>query len=250
MHKESRTDRWLRTGFMLFLVVLILLIVFNGTAKTSDVSNWIIAFANIAMAAAAVGAWRAARKFLSEFFAQEGYRLAITLINENVIHLGIDNEYTVRAQEAIVVCRQLHGQAHTDDKLILFRQKLDQLITLHGHHSTWLRNSRALSFKMETYGIYAAEGKKAALAEMMIALDSMVQQGEILLSHLREDFGTYDHKIKKRTNLYMPFRSKYLPEMEKNLQRVNEEWNQMVSCRDKLLSEGKHARTLFVVRES
>lgn len=90
MHKESRTDRWLRTVFVLFLVVLVLLIVFNGTTKTSDVSNWIIAFANIAMAAAAVGAWRAARKFLSEFFAQEGYRLAIALINENVIHLGID----------------------------------------------------------------------------------------------------------------------------------------------------------------
>ncbi|WP_019843176.1 hypothetical protein [Escherichia coli] len=54
MPKESRTDRWLRTGFVLFIVVLLLLIVFNGTAKTSDVSNWIIAFANIAMAAAAV----------------------------------------------------------------------------------------------------------------------------------------------------------------------------------------------------
>ncbi|ELZ3956702.1 hypothetical protein UM677_001826 [Cronobacter sakazakii] len=250
MHKESCTDRWLRTGFVLFLVVLILLIVFNGTAKTSDVSNWIIAFANIAMAAAAVGAWRAARKFLSEFFAQEGYRLAIALINENVIHLGIDNEYTVRAHEAIVVCRKLHNQAHTEDKLILFRQKLEQLITLHGHHSTWLRNSRSLSFRMETYGIYAAEGKKAALAEMMIALDNMVQQGEILLSHLRKDFGTYEQKIKKRANWYMSFRSMNLTEMDKTFQRINEEWNLMVSCRNKLLSEGKHARTLFVVRES
>jgi len=250
MHKESRTDRWLQTGFVLFLVVLILLIVFNGTAKTSDVSNWIIAFANIAMAAAAVGAWRAARKFLSEFFAQEGYRLAIALINENVIHLGIDNEYTVRAQETIMVCQQLHRHVHTDDKLILFRQRLEQLITLHEHHRTWLRNSRSLSFRMETYGIYAAEGKKVALAEMMIALDSMVQQGEILLLHLRKDFGTYEQKIKKKTNLYMPFRSKYLTEMEKAFQRINKEWNLMVSCRTELLSEGKHARTLFVVRES
>ncbi|EMM3430028.1 hypothetical protein RRS04_004838 [Klebsiella aerogenes] len=250
MQKESRTDRWLRTGFVLFIVVLILLIVFNGTAKTSDVSNWIIAFANIAMAAAAVGAWRAARKFLSEFFAQEGYRLAIALINENVIHLGIDNEYTVRAQEAIVVCRQLHGEAHTDDKLTLFRQKLDQLIALHGHHSIWLRNSRSLSFRMETYGIYAAEGKKAALAEMMIALDSMVQQGDILVSLLRKDFGVYEQKIKRRVDFHLPFRSEHLAEMEKTLQSINDEWNLMVSCRNKLLSEGKHARTLFVVKES
>ncbi|HBV9912297.1 TPA: hypothetical protein MEA72_004437 [Klebsiella aerogenes] len=250
MHKESRTDRWLRAGFVLFLVVLILLIVFNGTAKTSDVSNWIIAFANIAMAAAAVGAWRAARKFLSEFFAQEGYRLAIALINENVIHLGIDNEYAVRAQETIVVCRMLHGQPHSEYNLLLFRQKLDQLITLHDHHSTWLKNSRSLSFRMETYGIYAAEGKKTALAEMMSALDNMVQQGDLLLSHLRKDFATYEQTIKQRANLYMPFRCKHLAEMEKTFQRINEVWNLMVYCRNKFLSEGKHARTLFVVRES
>lgn len=124
MHKKSRTDRCLRTIFVLFLVALVLLIVFNGTAKTSDVSHWIIAFANIAMAAAAVGAWRAARKFLSEFFAQEGYRLAIALINENVIHLGIDNEFTMHTQEAIVVCRQLHGEEHSRSNQDRFRHAL------------------------------------------------------------------------------------------------------------------------------
>ncbi|WP_134691183.1 hypothetical protein [Enterobacter hormaechei] len=250
MHKESRTDRWLRTVFVLFLVALILLIVFNGTAKTSDVSNWIIAFANIAMAAAAVGAWRAARKFLSEFFAQEGYRLAIALINENVIHLGIDNEFTMRSQEAIVICRQLHGEKHSRSNLDRFRHALNQLVTLHNHHRTWLGNIRSLSFKMETYGIDAAEGKKAALTEMILALDNMILEGESLLSLLREDFSKYELKVKTNTNLFMPFSSESLADMEETHLRINGEWNRMVSCRNKLLSEGKHARTLFVVRES
>jgi len=250
MHKESRTGRWLRTGLVLFLAVLILLIVFSGTAKTSDVSNWIIAFANIAMAAAAVGAWRAARKFLSEFFAQEGYRLTIALINENVIHLGIHNEYTVRAQEAIVACRRVHGEAHTDENLNLFRQKLKPLVTLHDHHRTWLSNIRSLSFRMETYGIHVAENKKAALTEMILALDSLVLLGESQLSRLREDFGVYEQKTTKRENLYQPFRSQHLAEMETTYQRVNDEWKLMVDSREKLLSDGKHARTLFVVRES
>jgi len=250
MHKESRTDRWLRTVFVLFLVVLVLLIVFNGTTKTSDVSNWIIAFANIAMAAAAVGAWRAARKFLSEFFAQEGYRLAIALINENVIHLGIDNEFTLRSQNAIAVCRQLNGAKHSVSNHERFRHAISQLATLHSHHRTWLGNIRSLSFRMETYGIYAAEGKKAALTEMILALDSMVLLGESLLSLLREDFSKYEIKVKTNTNLFMLFSSEYLTEMEETHRRINGEWNRMVSCRDKLLSEGKHARTLFVVRES
>lgn len=250
MHKESRTDRWLRTGFVMFIFALILLIVFNGTAKTSDVSNWIIAFANIAMAAAAVGAWRAARKFLSEFFAQEGYRLAIALINENVIHLGIDNEYNQRAQKAIVVCRQLDGEEHKGSKLALFTHALKQFGTLHDQHCTWLSNIRSLSFRMETYGIYAAEGKKAALVEMTLALDRMVLLGQKLISLLHEDFKLYELRTKSGTNLFIPFSSKHLNEMEKILGEITVQWNLMVSCRDKLLSGGKHARTLFVVRES
>lgn len=250
MHKESRTDRWIRTVFVLFLIVLILLIIFNGTAKTSDVSNWIIAFANVAMAAAAVGAWRAARKFLSEFFAQEGYRLAIALINENVIHLGIDNEFTLRAQEAIVVCQQLNGEEHTKSNHDRFRQVINQFVTLHDDHSTWLRNSRSLSFRMETYGIYAAESKKTALTEMILALDSMVLQGEYMISLLREDLAEYEQKIKTGSNLYLPFRSNHLTTIQKIFKHINDDWNRMVSFRDTFFSGDKHVRTLFVVRES
>ena len=89
-----------------------------------------------------------------------------------------------------------------------------------------------------------------ASAEMMIALDSMIKQGENLLSDLKMDFSTYEQKIRNKVYLYKPLRSKYLTEMEKAFQRINEEWNLMVSCKDKLLSDGKHVRTLFVIRES
>jgi hypothetical protein len=250
MQTESRIDRWLRTGFVLFLIVLLMLIIINGTAKTSDVSNWIIAFANIVMAAAAVMAWRAARKFLAEFFAQEGYRLAIALINENVIHLGIDNKFTVYVQQVIVICQRLHNEIHTDNNYAQFKYALSQLETLQKQHSTWLSNIRSLSFRMETYGIYAAEGKKAALTDMVSALHKMIRQGDGLLALLREDFGAYDQKIKKRENLYMHFRSKHLSEMKEIQSQINLEWNQMLLSRTALLSGGKHARTLFMVRES
>jgi len=250
MHKQSRTDRWLRTGLVLFLVTLVLLIIFNGTTKTSDVSNWIIAFANIAMAAAAVGAWRAARKFLSEFFAQEGYRLAIALINENVIHLGLDNEFTVCVSKAIMICERLDGREHTESNNVDLGDALNKLKTLHEYHNTWLRNCRSLSFRMETYGIYAAEDKKEALTGMILALDSMVRHGKELISLLAEDFNHYDQKVKTRSNLFMPFKSEHLTKMQEIFKAINVEWNLMVSSRNLLLSEGKHARTLFVVRDS
>lgn len=48
-----------------------------------------------------------------------------------------------------------------------------------------------------------------ASAEMMIALDSMIKQGENLLSDLKMDFSTYEQKIRNKVYLYKPLRSKY-----------------------------------------
>jgi hypothetical protein len=48
MRKGNKVDRWLVTGLVLFLFGLLLLIIFTGPGKTSDVSNWVSTFANIA----------------------------------------------------------------------------------------------------------------------------------------------------------------------------------------------------------
>ncbi|HBL7240486.1 TPA: hypothetical protein R4Y05_000113 [Serratia liquefaciens] len=71
MRKGNKVDRWLVTGLVLFLFGLLLLIIFTGPGKTSDVSNWVSTFANIAKGAAAIMAWRTARKFLSEFLRRK-----------------------------------------------------------------------------------------------------------------------------------------------------------------------------------
>ncbi|HFO2533770.1 TPA: hypothetical protein ACHJX8_003690 [Yersinia enterocolitica] len=250
MQTESRIDRWLRTGFVLFLIVLVMLIIFNGTAKTSDVSNWIIAFANIVMAAAAVMAWRAARKFLAEFFAQEGYRLAIELINENVIHLGIENKFNVHSHKAIVLCKMIDSKIHTDDKNTQFKIALSELEALQKQHTVWLSNIRLLLFRMETYGIFAAEGKNNPLIDMVCALDRLIRRNEELLPLLRANVDAYDSEIRNRMSIHTYFRSKHLSEMNEIQSQINLEWNQMLLCRTTLLSGGKHARTLFMVRES
>lgn len=250
MHKESRHDAWLRTGFVLFIIILLLLIVFNGTAKTSDVSNWIIAFANIAMAAAAVKAWLAARKFLSEFFAQEEYRLAIALINENVIHLGIKNRYTTTVNEALSTLKDLHNKPYSDDSNTRLNNVFSRLQSVQKSHKNWLKNIEELSFRMETYGIFPAENKKAKLEGMVLALDSMIRQGDSLISDMAGNVRKYQSVVRSRTNFSTPFAATSLPEIEATMQEIDKKWNTMVRCRHELLSGGKHARTLFVVREN
>lgn len=248
-NRESSTERWLRTGLVVFLAVLLLAIIFTGTGKGSDVSNWVIAGANIAMAAAAVKAWRAAQKFLGEFFAQEGYRLAIALINENIIHLGIDNEFTTLANNAIAVCTKLDGDRYTRVNHTLYTTAVKQLETLQTRHVAILENMRSLSFRMETYGIHAAEVKKEPLIAMVLALDEMNRLGAELLGHIRNDTGAYDLVL--CGGIYKEqFNSNYLPLMKTLMVSINCQWNLMVDNRAQLLSGGKHARTLFVVREN
>lgn len=250
MQKESRTGRWLRTGFILFLVALVLLIVFNGTAKTSDVSNWIIALANIAMAAAALGAWRAARKFLSEFFAQEGYRLAIALVNENVIHLGDKNTYQQCAGVAVATCRRLQGERHTTKDNSQFASDLKAFKDLHLKHKAWLDNIHSLLFRMETYGLYPTIDKEAALKDMTTALTSMVSQGDSLLQHLTINAARYQTKIALGSNSYQPFSMQNSEEINGAISILGKEWTDMVAQRQRFLADGKHARTLFIVRDS
>ncbi|WP_338634709.1 hypothetical protein V6L80_00290 (plasmid) [Erwinia persicina] len=249
-NSESSTDRWLRTGLVVFLAILMLAIIFTGSGKGSDVSNWVIAAANIAMAAAAVKAWRAAQKFLGEFFAQEGYRLAIALINDNVIHLGIHNELTIVANKAIAVCRDLTGRSHTAHSNNVFTNAVKQLETLQNQHVTILNNIRALSFKMETYGIYPSENIKNALTDMVLAMDAMNRHGGELLRHLSENASAYNNRVKSGKFLNKNFYIDNFTIIQKHMADTNREWNLMVNNRIKLLSGGKHARTLFVVRES
>lgn len=249
-YTESKTERWLRTGFILFLAILLMLIIFSGTGKGSDVSNWIIAFANIAMAATAIVAWRRARKFLGEFFAQEGYRLAIELINENVIHLGLDNKFTVRVNEAVHICSVLPDVKYEVEKYHRLKDALKQLEELQNNNTVLLSNLLSLSFRMETYGIYAAEDKKGALNDMVLALDEMNRMGGMLLCYLCEDAEAYNAKLQSDSGLLQPFSSRNLEKIKALQNPINHAWNVMVKNRTLFLSDGKHARTLFVVKDN
>jgi len=103
---------------------------------------------------------------------------------------------------------------------------------------------------METYGIHAAENKKEALNEMLLALDKMNRQGSQLVHYLSVDLRAYDTKVKSGSNLYQEFRSQHFSEIHSLMGPINVEWNKMVNSRNELLSDGKHARTLFVVKEN
>ena len=57
--------------------------VYTNTIDKSSYTDWISAFCNVVIAGATVGAVITARNYLAQFTAQEGYKLAIKLVNED-----------------------------------------------------------------------------------------------------------------------------------------------------------------------
>lgn len=70
----------------LLLILMLVTFFYSIYAKMIDKSSytdWISAFCNVVMAGATVGAVITARNYLAQFTAQEGYKLAIKLVNED-----------------------------------------------------------------------------------------------------------------------------------------------------------------------
>lgn len=61
--------------------------VYTNTIDKSSYTDWISAFCNVVIAGATVGAVITARNYLAQFTAQEGYKIAISLFNDNLLLL-------------------------------------------------------------------------------------------------------------------------------------------------------------------
>lgn len=74
--------------FMLALVGNFFYSIYAKMIDKSSYTDWISAFCNVVMAGATVAAVLTARNYLAQFTAQEGYKLAIHLVNNDFPQLG------------------------------------------------------------------------------------------------------------------------------------------------------------------
>lgn len=73
--------------FGLSLIGNLFLSIFFGQIDKSSYTDWISALCNIIMASATVCAVLTARNYLAQFTAQEGYKIAISLINDDIMRI-------------------------------------------------------------------------------------------------------------------------------------------------------------------
>nr|WP_261905556.1 hypothetical protein [Escherichia coli]CAH8250733.1 Uncharacterised protein [Escherichia coli] len=87
-HRDG--ERWLRTVAVTCAAIILLGTVL-GQAVKKGAAAWLSMLFNGVMALAAVRDYLTARKWVPQLTTQEGYKVAISLVNEEYIYLGMQN---------------------------------------------------------------------------------------------------------------------------------------------------------------
>lgn len=149
-------------------LVMLIVILFYQLAHTGSAADWILAIANVAMAVAAVAAFLVARSWLPQLTTQEGYKLAIELVNDHYIWLGVQNSVLKDVQ--LPVCYILHqfdreSMAGSDIKVDELIEKLEQAVLLHKKRRDKMKQ---IYFRLGTYGLRVT----GAFEDRFLALDT------------------------------------------------------------------------------
>jgi len=248
----SKIDRVLCAATVVILAALIPVIIWSCATKNNDISNWIIALANVGMAVAAFAAYRKASQYLDEFFSKEGYTLAIRMVNENLLNLNQNNKLLERASSFYGFYSGLNGIQPSASRLLLIQTRIQLFRKTRTQHHQILNNCERLSIQMLSYGIEAVEGRKQALITMIVSLQNCLNYVDELEMHVMDDFANYKDAVENSTTQSQPFFLKNVNSATNLMRLLTAEWNTMVSSYEHFFQgqDKRHIQTLFCLKKS
>ncbi|HHR5390870.1 TPA: hypothetical protein ACS5PF_004046 [Salmonella enterica subsp. enterica] len=143
-------------------------VLFCQVAETGSAADWIASVANVAMAITAVLAFIVARSWLPQLTTQEGYKLAIRLVNEDVLALDETNRFRQNVHDVVEEFLTLSDR----ERLITGVMKLDRLRIEYERTECKISAINKLLKQMETYGLKPAPDRKPAFEAMIKALNT------------------------------------------------------------------------------
>lgn len=247
----SKIDRILCAATVVILASLIPVIIWSCATKNSDISNWIIALANVAMAVAAFAAYRKASQYLNEFFSKEGYTLAIRMVNENLLNLNRNNILYERTASFYAFYSGLNGIQPSSSKLLHIQTRIQLFNKVRTQHHEILSNCERLSIQMLSYGIEAVKTRKHALITIITSLQKCLKFADQLELYVMTDFEDYKMAVADKTKQSQPFYLNNVQSATDVMSALNKEWNIMVTGYDKFFQgqEERHIQDLFCLKK-
>lgn len=246
----STPERIIRVIFVLSMTGIVAAIIYGHGGESSTFSNWIIAIANIIMAIAALLAWRTARKYLSEFFAKEGYALAVDLVNNNLLELGMDNKLLTATDVMCNAYKDIHDVPYNSVKLSKLKARINNLDTVRKSNHNWLAQSEKLSKQMLSYGIDSVEHRRPHLIEMLVSLQSCLRTVDALQSYIVQDYQVCEERIRTGRNLSQHHQASNICEIDPLFVELSADWNRMTQSYNGFFKGKRHIRRLFAVSDA
>lgn len=247
----SKIDRILCASTVVFLAALIPVIIWSCATKNNDISNWIIALANVVMAVAAFAAYRKASQYLDEFFSKEGYILAIRMVNDNLLKLNRNNELLNHASRFHAFYSGLNGIHPSASRLLPIQARIQLFSKIRTQHHQILNNCELLSIQMLSYGIDAIEGRKQALITMLISLQNCLNYADELEMCVITDFAEYKTVMEDKIRQSQPFYLANVQSATDLIRQLSKEWETMVRSYEQFFQaqDQRHIKTLFCLKK-
>lgn len=247
---ESKPEKIIRLVFVGLMGFFGIMIVASSITKSNDWANWVIAAANVAMAGAALAAFKSANRFLSEFFAKEGFILAIEMVNKNLIELSVDSNKLLSTCGALVSTYNNSDQvAYRNVNTTLLLARFNNLKEVSNKNRNWLVNAERLSKQMLSYGVVAADSKKEHLIKMVESLDNCLKSVDAILSYIHPEIIDCQKRKQSGSNLSDLFLTKQYKNVMDNKKSLEKEWNIMVGSYQSFFEGKRHIKSLFTVND-
>lgn len=261
--KFSRTKNWLHTLAVVAITgvaMSILLLLFDQTVKDSGPAEWLSALLNLVMAVAAVLAYRKASEWLPQLTTQEGYKLAISLVNEEFIWLGNKNPLLHEAASLCAAAREAFTERHRRGA----NKSLSQAITrLENVIEESKRRNDAIEmamFRMQTYGLLVAEERAVSMNAMLRGHADSFSYAIALLAPIRSNHDNRMERMSTPVSHSHPEQNTWLREIAENdthtlkesdeaYKKLHTAWHQMVKGHEDMIGSDHRIGKLFIVRK-
>lgn len=183
-HRDG--ERWLRTVAVTGGTIILLATVSGQAVKNGDTAAWLSMLFNGVMALAAVGAYLTARKWVPQLTTQEGYKVAISLVNEEYIYLGMQNPLLSEAGR-LMSC---YNECLQDPRYISKDDYARKIAALSGAVLREKKRKDSIEqaeFRLHTYGLYEDPAYADALKAMKQSFTGGIDAAGTLEALLLDD---------------------------------------------------------------
>lgn len=233
-------------------------------ANRSGPAEWLSALLNLVMAGAAVAAFITARSWLPQLTTQEGYKLAIRLVNDEFYRLSEKNPLMFNAGDVFNAAQSIVDEQEQEQEqekreatrgLSTSIAKLDKVLVENRTRRDTIE--RAL-FQMKTYGLEIVPEKEQAMRSMQKSHRDAIVRGSSVLDAAKRHLEKREKLLKKtplrnEREIFQQDMREQGEEMLEELARlsssVREAWEIMHKAQAAFISGDHRIDTLFIVRK-